>query len=128
MSDLAARITVLESENARLQERVFWLEEAMGATYETPIWLGLTGHEARILGILLKREVATKEMLLTALYSGRPDGEEPQIKIIDVFICKARKKLKAFGIEIETIWGRGYRLTPEMKARTLAIIQQRAAA
>ena len=57
----------------------------------------------------LRRGVTqTKEMLLTHLYGG-PD--EPANKIIDVFICKLRKKLaNASGGKnyIETIWGRGY--------------------
>ena len=50
----------------------------------------------------------TKEMFLNHLYGGR---EEPEMKIIDVFICKLRKKLAAAtgGYNyIETIWGRGY--------------------
>jgi two-component system cell cycle response regulator CtrA len=50
----------------------------------------------------------TKEMFLDHLYGGI---DEPEVKIIDVFICKLRKKLvKATGGEncIETIWGRGY--------------------
>ena len=52
----------------------------------------------------------TKEMLLTGLYGGM---DEPEIKIIDVFVCKLRKKLAdaSGGKEyIETIWGRGYLL------------------
>ncbi|MCA8928313.1 MAG: winged helix-turn-helix domain-containing protein, partial [Alphaproteobacteria bacterium] len=50
----------------------------------------------------------TKEMFLNHLYGGI---DEPEVKIIDVFICKLRKKLNmATGGEnyIETVWGRGY--------------------
>ena len=50
----------------------------------------------------------SKEMLLNHLYSGM---DEPELKIIDVLICKLRKKLaNASGGKnyIETIWGRGY--------------------
>ena len=50
----------------------------------------------------------TKEMFLNHLYGGM---DEPELKIIDVFVCKLRKKLAAAtGGEsyIETIWGRGY--------------------
>jgi DNA-binding winged helix-turn-helix (wHTH) protein len=52
----------------------------------------------------------TKEMLLNHLYGGM---DEPELKIIDVFVCKLRKKLaQATGGEhyIETVWGRGHRL------------------
>ena len=57
---------------------------------------------------LRKGTTLTKEMFLNHLYGGR---DEPEWKIIDVFICKLRKKLAlASGGEnyIETVWGRGY--------------------
>ncbi len=42
------------------------------------------------------------------IYSGR--SEEPGIKIVDVFICKLRRKIKPFGVSINTIWGQGWAL------------------
>ena len=70
----------------------------------------LTSKEYQILELLCLRKgmTLTKEMFLDHLYGGI---DEPEVKIIDVFICKLRKKLmKATGGEncIETIWGRGY--------------------
>ena len=70
----------------------------------------LTGKEYQILELLSLRKgtSATKEMFLNHLYGGM---DEPEIKIIDVFICKLRKKLAitSGGKDyIETIWGRGY--------------------
>ena len=70
----------------------------------------LTGKEYGILELLSLRKgtTVTKEVFLTHLYGG---VHEPQIKIIDVFVCKLRKKLtQATGGNhyIETIWGRGY--------------------
>ena len=59
---------------------------------------------------LRKGTTLTKEMFLNYLYNGI---DEPELKIIDVFICKLRKKLKqASGGKdyIETVWGRGYML------------------
>ena len=50
------------------------------------------------------------EMFLNHLYSSM---DEPEIKIIDVFVCKLRKKLSeaSGGVNyIETVWGRGYML------------------
>ena len=72
----------------------------------------LTNKEYAILELLAMRKgtVLTKEMLLNHLYSSM---DEPEIKIIDVFVCKLRKKLaKASGgvNYIETVWGRGYML------------------
>lgn len=70
----------------------------------------LTGKEYGILELLSLRKgtTLTKEMFLNHLYGGM---DEPELKIIDVFICKLRKKLtNATNGEnyIETIWGRGY--------------------
>ena len=72
--------------------------------------LHVTGKEYSILELLSLRKgtTLTKEMFLDHLYGGM---DEPELKIIDVFICKLRKKLsEATGGEhyIETVWGRGY--------------------
>ncbi|MFZ5608720.1 MAG: response regulator transcription factor CtrA [Pseudomonadota bacterium] len=70
----------------------------------------LTGKEYAMLELLSLRKgtTLTKEMFLNHLYGGM---DEPELKIIDVFICKLRKKLaSATNGEnyIETVWGRGY--------------------
>jgi two-component system cell cycle response regulator CtrA len=69
----------------------------------------LTGKEYAILELLTLRKgiVLTKEAFLNHLYGGM---DEPEVKIIDVFICKLRKKLAQAGAEdlIGTVWGRGY--------------------
>ena len=80
----------------------------------------LTAKETQILEILSLRKgtTLTKETLLNQLYGGM---DEPEIKIIDVFICKLRKKLaNASGGKdyIETIWGRGYVLREPGDAET----------
>ena len=74
--------------------------------------LHLTGKEYGIIELLSLRKgtTLTKAMFLNHLYGG---VDEPEIKIIDVFVCKLRKKLVgATGGDsyIETIWGRGYML------------------
>jgi two-component system cell cycle response regulator CtrA len=80
----------------------------------------LTGKEYQMLELLSLRKgtTLTKEMFLNHLYGGM---DEPELKIIDVFICKLRKKLAvASGGEshIETVWGRGYVLRdPEPVSR-----------
>jgi two-component system, cell cycle response regulator CtrA len=70
----------------------------------------LTGKEYQMLELLSLRKgtTLTKEMFLNHLYGGM---DEPELKIIDVFICKLRKKLAvatAGDNYIETVWGRGY--------------------
>jgi len=86
----------------------------------------LTGKEYQMLELLSLRKgtTLTKEMFLNHLYVGM---DEPELKIIDVFICKLRKKLsEATGREnhIETVWGRGYVLRdpkPDDAAQDMAI-------
>lgn len=69
----------------------------------------LTGKEYSILELLVLRKgmILTKEAFLNHLYGGM---DEPEMKIIDVFICKLRKKLAQAGAGnlIGTVWGRGY--------------------
>ena len=70
----------------------------------------LTGKEYAILELLSLRKgtILTKEMFLNHLYGGT---DEPEFKIIDVFVCKLRKKLSQAtkgDNYIETVWGRGY--------------------
>ena len=72
--------------------------------------LHLTSKEYAIIELLSLRKgsTLTKEMFLNHLYGG---VDEPELKIIDVFVCKLRKKLTiAAGGEnyIDTVWGRGY--------------------
>jgi two-component system cell cycle response regulator CtrA len=72
--------------------------------------LHLTGKEYQMLELLSLRKgtTLTKEMFLNHLYGGM---DEPELKIIDVFICKLRKKLANASNGknyIETVWGRGY--------------------
>jgi two-component system, cell cycle response regulator CtrA len=80
----------------------------------------ITGKEYEMLEFLCLRKGTTvsKEMFLNQLYGGM---DEPEIKIIDVFICKLRKKLAnaSNGKDyIETIWGRGYMLRERNEDKT----------
>jgi len=84
------------------------LDTRVVSVNEKPVHL--TGKEYGILELLSRRKgtTLTKEMFLDHLYGGM---DEPEIKIIDVFVCKLRKKLaQATGGShyIETVWGRGY--------------------
>lgn len=70
--------------------------------------IGMTGKEAALYRYLKARNgtVCSKQQILTAIYGVNDDM--PEIKIVDVFICKVRRKLPS-SEEIETIWGQGYR-------------------
>jgi two-component system cell cycle response regulator CtrA len=84
--------------------------------------LHLTGKEYGILELLSLRKgtTLTKEMFLNHLYGGM---DEPELKIIDVFVCKLRKKLTNAtegDNYIETVWGRGYVLRDPTEGATAA--------
>ena len=84
------------------------LDERVASVDDQPVHL--TGKEYDILELLSLRKgtILTKEMFFKHLYGGR---YEPELKIIDVLVCKLRKRLaQATGGNhyIETIWGRGY--------------------
>jgi two-component system cell cycle response regulator CtrA len=84
------------------------LDERVVSVDDHPVHL--TGKEYDILELLSLRKgtILTKEMFFKHLYGGR---YEPELKIIDVLVCKLRKRLaQATGGNhyIETIWGRGY--------------------
>lgn len=80
----------------------------------------LTVREFAIVEVLAlrKNSTVTKEMLMSQLYSSEVD-EEPEQKIIDVFVHKIRKKLEAATGEqcIETVWGRGYTMKEPSEVR-----------
>jgi two-component system, cell cycle response regulator CtrA len=86
----------------------------------------LTGKEYSIFELLSRRQgtTVTKEMFLGHLYGGM---HEPALKIIDVFVCKLRKKLaQATGGKhyIETVWGRGYRLRDPAEIPSRSILDE----
>ena len=113
--DADARIEALVAERERLEARVDQLERAMGMDFIAPLEWRLTTAETRVFGVLLARELATVEAVMAALYRDVAK-DEAQPKIVDVFVCKIRRKLKPFGVEIRTLWARGYYLEAECKA------------
>lgn len=109
MSYILPKPKTLEEALDRIEE----LEQLLAATDKAPLW-GLTRAEWTLLQFMLNKSLATKEMLYDLLYGGLSDVE---LKIIDVFICKARRKLLGTGIVILTCWGRGYYLEEESKVK-----------
>ena len=94
----------------RTGDLVVDLDSRFVSVHDKPV--RLTAKEYSILELLSWRKgvIVTKEMFLGHLYGGQ---DEPELKIIVVFVCKLRKKLsQATGGShyIETVWGRGYRL------------------
>jgi DNA-binding response OmpR family regulator len=79
----------------------------------------LTGKERDIFCLLVvhKGSMVQRMQMYSCLYGAKPDNEWPEVKIIDVFVSKFRKKLRSLlpdGAEdpLTTAWGRGYSLRP----------------
>ena len=119
------RIPVLQREVEQLRERVAWLERCLRGTPDLSYRLfGLSPAEERILAALMGRSVLSKEQLLTITRPDLADANVPEIAMVEVFVCRIRKKLKPFGINVTTHWGRGYGLTWEMKVAVRALVEQ----
>ena len=117
----------LRTENERLADRLDLMERELGRSgMMFPADWKLTAHESNLLALVLKRPTMTKEQALVGMYSDR-GVDWPEIKIIDVFMCKLRKKLrdaKSY-IVIETVWGRGYRVEESSRKRAVADFVER---
>ena len=101
----------VHQENSMLREQVRQLTEMIGGTlFEFPRYWKLTRAEQRLLNSLYtgSKGFRRHEALMYAVaHSDWADDA-----LLKVQVCKVRKKLKPFGIEIKTVWGEGYELTP----------------
>lgn len=114
---ISEKCDLLLAENTDLRERIRQLEKVLtGGFDEMPVG-GLTKTETIALGVIAAAQAAgaSKDRIFDTLYAMRSGGEIPEMKIIDVLICKIRKKLAPRGIEIETVWGWGYRMPAESR-------------
>lgn len=92
---------------------------------------GLTRKELGVLFAILRRpNGATRDQIMLALYTGESIDSQPEIKVIDVFVCKVRRKLAEVADSqyalprsaIETVWGTGYKIAPEHHAKLTSIM------
>jgi two-component system cell cycle response regulator CtrA len=114
---LRRQVADARAENQRLRDE-------LAPPGYVPAVFGLTPTDERAFKALLSRDQWTKEALLASIYLEHAEQDIPDIKIIDVSICKLRAKLKPFGLDIETFWGRGYRMTPATRARATILIDR----
>lgn len=110
------RIRELLARVEDLEQQVQDLETALTEPLPEFLHIELTKSERVLLGLLASRPLVSKATFMMAHYSTRGD-DQPLEKIIDVFVCKLRRKLKQAGLEIETVWGQGYRLPEDSKQK-----------
>lgn len=113
-----SRIEALEDEAATWRELYESLKrdlDEMAATI-MPQTLHLTPTEARLLALLYRCPMVTREVAFQVLYGNRVhDDELPDIKILDVFVCKLRAKLKLWRMGVETIYAQGFGMPRQSK-------------
>jgi DNA-binding response OmpR family regulator len=108
-------------------ERIRQLEESAGLGFAVHPRYGLTKTEEMLLGLIVAcPAVLTKDHAYTVLYGMHENP--PLEKILDVYISKLRKKLRALNIQIETAWGRGWYIEPAERAKALALRVEEVAA
>lgn len=105
----------LRAENETLREQVRQLKQQLvQGGKNAPLSWGLSELQRRLYAHLTSRELVSRESCMAVLYGHLVAPPDP--KIIDVHICKLRKKLSAQGISIVTHWGVGWSL-PNEQAR-----------
>ncbi|WP_341989776.1 hypothetical protein [Azorhizobium sp. AG788] len=115
------RLAGLELENALLRERISVLEAALRDPAPVPRCLGLTAAQGRLFGVLMAREIASREQLELALYGDRP-GDLPCEKNLLVHLCHMRRKLDAFAVALVCQRECGWFFTPAGKATLRALL------
>jgi hypothetical protein len=84
---------------------------------------GVTQQQACLLLVLIKRREVTRKMLHAVIESRRPHPKvETEPKIVDVVICKLRKKLEPLGLRIETVWSCGYFMSEEHRKTAMGML------
>jgi two-component system cell cycle response regulator CtrA len=121
---VAPRIEQLEAENEELRALVAELKLlAFGEWTAPPEWR-LTAAQQRVFAFLLKRGFARRDQIAAALWSDRHERELPNPRTMDVQVCLLRRKLAPFGVTIRTVWGSGYALNPEDRARLRGVLEE----
>ncbi len=85
------------SEIERLRDRIEELETLLGLRLSLPNVLGLTPIEEKIVGLLVARDIVSRDYIHSCLYGHLPECDQPEPKTVEVHICKIRNKLKARG-------------------------------
>ena len=106
-----------------LQDRIEELEDLLGLRVPVPRSdLELTKIERQLLGILYRGGLISSEFAHRAIYGLRSECDQPNLKIIDVFISRLRRKLRPHAIKLSTQWGEGYYFDAENRAKLKSLL------
>lgn len=109
-------VAQLEARNAELTERVKTLEDALyGGEFDFPVEWRLTPFEMKIMGVMIRKELASKRRIEAAIYPKHSPSHTTST--ISVHICRLKKKMKAHSVIISSDGHRGYRLDEDTRKR-----------
>lgn len=100
------------SEIERLRDRIEELEGLLGLNLKLPNEFGLTPTEMQCVGAIIRRGILNQEAIFTAVYGSRPESQQPDMKIIDVYLCRIRRKLTPKGFALKNNFSVGYYFEP----------------
>ena len=117
--DMDRQVVKLRRELDAAYERIAELEGALaGLDREAPVMFGLTAQQSVLLAALSHREMATHQSLCVAMSRAGQEPSDPNL--LKVQVHKLRKRLAAHGVEIVTVWGVGYRMPADSRAKVKA--------
>jgi two-component system cell cycle response regulator CtrA len=108
----------LSAENDYLRAQLRQLQDALGTGLRWPAEWKLSPQETALLGVLVSREIATRDAVMYALYGDDPDP--PSERLLKVLVYKLRRKLAPRGFGIVTQRGHGLMMPVEQRARLRA--------
>ncbi|HTV69309.1 MAG TPA: winged helix-turn-helix domain-containing protein [Rhizobiaceae bacterium] len=111
---MSLSVQELQRENVDLKHRLDTLLATLEER-EKPLPCKMTASEEIIARAFRARSplVVKRETIYASLYAFRPDCDAPDMRIIDVYVCRLRKKLSLHGIRLDTAWGMGWRMSRE---------------
>lgn len=105
-----------------LRDEIEVLKRALGSEIPLPLQFKFSRTEEKMVRVLLARNgVVSQDQMMDAVYSLEMNSPEPQV--VHVFLCRIRKRLKPHDIEIHTVWGRGWHMTADDKAKMAALVE-----
>lgn len=107
------------SELEQLRDKVEQLQAALGMNIALPNVFGMTPIKEKILGLLIKREIVSREMFLDALYAGK--ATEPDPKTVEVHLSRVRRMIAPYEVSIKNRFGVGWYIpaADKLKLKTL---------
>lgn len=112
--ELKITVARLREELASANDKLYAFGSSKSADFSPKILFDLTRSEAALFDLLMLRGYVAKAQIMGFLYA-TSEKETPDYKVVTVFVCKMRKKLKTYDVGIDTVWGAGYMITAENK-------------